>query len=149
MKERSSTNQGHLNDVDGTDPSSKAESRSFSRILQEIISHLTEIIRSEVRLARTEIQQDVTQVAKASVFVAVGVVFALYALGFILLGVVYALATRMAPWLSAVSVGVGAGIVAAIFFQIGRTKIKQASLKPDKTIRTLQENVTWMKKRAE
>ena len=64
-------------------------------------------------------------------FVAIGAAFALYALGFILLGVVYALATRMAPWLS-VSVGVGVGIVAAIFVQIGRTKIKQASLKPDK-----------------
>jgi len=145
MKEQSSPNQGHFNDdVDGTYPS-KSDSRSFSGILHEIVSHLTEIIRSEVRLARTEIREDVRQIAKASVFVAFGAVLALYALGFILLGVVYALATRMAPWLSAVSVGVGVGIVAAIFCQVGRTKIKQASLKPDKTIQSLEENVRWMK----
>jgi len=145
MEDRPSTKQGHFDDVDGTYSSSKSDSRSFSRILQEIVNHLTEIIRSEVRLARTEIRQDVAQVAKASAFVAVGAVFALYALGFILLGVVYALATRMAPWLSAVSVGVAVGIVAAIFCQVGRTKIKHASLKPDKTIQSLEENVRWMK----
>lgn len=110
--------------------------------------HLTEIIRCELRLAATEVRQEVTQLAKASVCVAVGAVFALYALGFILLGVVDAFATRMAPWLSAVGVGVGVGIVAAIFFQVVRTKLQQASRKPEKTIQSLQKNLTWMKTQA-
>jgi len=126
--------------------SSKAGGGSFSQILQEIVNHVTEIIRSEVRLLRAEVRQDVTQVAKASVFFVIAAVLAFYGLGFILLGLVYALGHTTPLWLSAVIVGVGAAGIAAAFLWIGRTKIKQASLKPDKTIRSMQENVRWMKK---
>jgi hypothetical protein len=114
--------------------------------LQQIVNHVTEIIRSEVRLLRAEVRQDVAQVAKASVFCVIGAVLAFYGLGFVLLGLVYALGRTTPLWLSAVIVGVGAAAIAAVFLWIGRTKIRQASLKPDKTIRSMQENVTWMKK---
>jgi hypothetical protein len=120
--------------------------RSFSQILQEIVRHFTEIIRSEVQLARAEVREDVTQVSKSVVYFLVGAVFAFQALGFILLGLVYALATTMALWLSALVVGAGAGAIAAILLSVGRKKLKQTSLVPDKTIRSLQENVTWMKR---
>ena len=129
-----------------TRASSKAGGGSFSQILQEIVNHGTEIIRSEVRLLRAEVRQDVTQVAKASVFFVIGAVLAFYGLGFVLLGLVYALGSTTPLWLSAVIVGIGAAVIAAVFLWVGRTKIKQASLKPDKTIRSIQENVTWMKK---
>jgi uncharacterized membrane protein YqjE len=131
---------------DGTHDSSLSGGRSISRILEEIVNHVTEIIRSEVRLARTEVRQGVTQVAKASIFFVIGAVFGLFALGFILLGVVYALGSIMPAWLSAVIVGAAVGIVAAIFLQAGRMRMKRASLRPDETIRSLQENVTWIKK---
>jgi uncharacterized membrane protein YqjE len=138
--------RGRFDDSDDAPASSKSGGRPFSRIFQDIMSHVTEIIRSEVRLARVEVRDDLKQVSNAGVFLVIGAVFALYALGFILLGAVSALETTMAPWLAAVIVGVGAAVVALIFVQVGRTKLKQASLKPDKTIQSLQENVTWMKK---
>ena len=71
---------------------------------------LAEIVRSEVRLVRVELRQDFAQVANASTFLAIAAVFALFGLGFILLGVMYALGTSIALWLSAVIVGVGAGL---------------------------------------
>ena len=51
-----------------TRASSNANGGSFSQILQDIVNHVTEIIRSEVRLLRAEVRQDLTQVAKANVF---------------------------------------------------------------------------------
>jgi uncharacterized membrane protein YqjE len=145
MKEGSHINKDRLQAFAGTRASSNQD-RPFSRILQEIVTHLTEIIRSEIRLARAEVRADIAQVARASVFVGIGAVFGLYALGFALLGVVYALGTRITPWVSALIVAVGVGVIAAIFLHVGRTKMKQIDLKPDNTIRSLQENVTWMKK---
>jgi apolipoprotein N-acyltransferase len=145
MKEGSHINKDQLDAFTGTGASSNQD-RPFSRILQEMVAHLTEIIRSEIQLARTEVRADIAQVVRASVFVAIGAVFGLYALGFALLGVVYALATRVTPWLSALLVAVGVAVIAAIFLYVGRTKMKQVDLKPDNTIRSLQENVTWMKK---
>ena len=146
MKERLNINRE--TDVFGsTRTSSKSDDRPFSRIVQDVLAHLTEIVRSEVQLARTEVRADIAQVARAGVFVAIGAVFGLYALGFILLSVVHALETRLSPGLSALIVGIGVGVIAAIFLSVGRTKLKRADLKPDKTISSLQENVTWMKKR--
>ena len=148
MKDRSNISHDSFDDLDEKRAFSKSGGRSFSQIFQEILTHTTEIIRSEVRLARVEVREDITQASKASVYLVIGAVFAFHALGFILLGAVYALGTRLALWLSAVIVGVTAAVVAAAFLQVGRTKIKQTSLKPDKTLRSLQENVTWMKKQA-
>lgn len=146
MKDRSNINNDEFDASDETRASSKSGGRSFSQILQEIINHVTEIVRSELRLARVEVEEDVTQVTKASVFFVIGAVFAFQALGFVLLGLVYALGSSIPLWLSAVIVGAGAGVIAAILLSVGRTKIRLASLKPDKTIRSLQENVIWMKK---
>jgi len=144
MKEGSNINNDQLNAFAGR--ASSNQDRPLSRILQETVAHLTEIIRSEIQLARVEVRADIAHVARASVFVAIGAVFGLYAVGFVLLGVVYALATRVTPWLSALIVAVGVGVIAAIFLHVGRTKMKQVDLKPDNTIRSLQENVTWIKK---
>jgi uncharacterized membrane protein YqjE len=133
-------------DAGGPHPFAKPTVRPFSQLLQEVVTHLTEMVRSEMRLARAEVREDVTHAARAGVFIVIGAVLGLYALGFVLLGGMYALARITTPWLSAVIVGVAVGLIAAIFLQVGRTKMKQADLKPDKTIRSLQENVTWMKK---
>jgi uncharacterized membrane protein YqjE len=141
----STVRKDQFDDLHATNGTSQTGSRAISRILHEIVNHVTEIIRSEVQLARTEVRQDVTQVANASAFLGIGAAFGLFALGFILLGAVYALGSIMPPWLSAVVVGAGTGIVAAIFLLAGRSKMRRASLKPDETIQSLQENVTWIK----
>jgi len=146
MRETSNLSQDQSGDFDREYTSSKSGVRTVSQIFQEILDHLAEIIRSEIRLARVELGQDLAQVANAGVFLVLGAVFALYAFGFVLLGLVYALGSTIAPWLAAVIVGAGVGLIGAILLMVGRAKIKRADLKPDKTIRSVQENVTWMKK---
>jgi uncharacterized membrane protein YqjE len=146
MRNESKITNDSFEELDDIEVSSKSPRRPFSRIFQEIGTHLTEILRSEVRLARAEIRQDVTQVAKASLFLVVSAVFGLYALGFFLLAIVYALQETWPPWASALCVGLGIGIIAAICLLIGRKRMSAASLRPDKTIQSLEENVTWLKK---
>ena len=128
------------------EPSAGSRPRPLSSILQEIGTRLTEILRSEVRLARLEVQHDIRQVAKASIILAVGVVLALYGFGFMLMSVVYAIAQTLPVWAAALTVGGGLGILAAIVTLVGRKKMQLASLRPDKTIQSVQVNVTWLKK---
>jgi len=123
-----------------------SDDRSFSRILKEIVNHFASIIRSELELARTEIGQDMKRVAGAGAFMAFGALLMLYAFGFAGLSAVYALETTLAPWLSALIVAVVAVIIALVFLQIGRSRMKLASIKPDKTIQSLQENFKWTTK---
>src|SRR5689334_8033927 len=108
---------------------SRSAGRPVSQILHEILAHLTEIIRSELQLARTEIRQDLARLGQASALLAIGAVFGLYALGFILLAALYLLATTISLWLAALAMGIGVGIVAAIFLQLGRQKLRLVSLK--------------------
>ena len=123
-----------------------SDGRSIKQILQDIVNHVSDIIRSEVRLAKTEVQQDATHFAKAGRWIAVAAVLVFYAVGFVLLSAVYGLQGVMPSWLAALVVGVAVGIVAAALYFTGRKKLAQASLRPDKTIQTLEDNVTWFKR---
>jgi len=146
MRDKSKITKDSFGELEDMEVSSRSGRRPISSILQEIGTHLTEIVRSEVRLARAEIRQDATHLAKASLFLVVSAVFGLFAFGLFLLAAVYALQQTWPPWASALSVGCGVGILATIFLLIGRKRMKLASLRPDKTIQSLEDNVTWLKK---
>src|SRR5262245_53237956 len=98
--------------------------RPMSRIIEDILSHLAEIIRSELRLVQTELRQDLREVSSAGVFLAIGGVLSLYALGFLLLGGVYALSYVFPMWLAAVSVGFAVLVISLVLAGIGWSKIK-------------------------
>lgn len=148
MKERWDANTNRLGESRVGDEGSRgSDGRSMKQIFQDIVSHVSDIIRSEVRLAQAEVRQDVTRYARASSIVAAAGVLSLFALGFILLSAVYALGGVIPSWLAALIVGAVVGIVAAILYVTGRKKLAQASLRPDKTIQTLEDNVTWFKRR--
>jgi len=113
-----------------------------------MISHISEIFRSELKLARTEITAELQRIAKASGFFAAGAVLALYAVGFLLLAAVYALQTVVAPWLAAVIVAVAIAVISGVLFLVGRSLGKKTKLRPEATIQSFEENLTWLKKQA-
>jgi len=126
--------------------STHSDGRSIGQILQDIVNHVSDIIRSEIRLAKVEVRQDATHFAKAGTWIGVAGILAFYAVGFVLLSAVYGLQGVMPSWLAALIVGVAVGIVAITLYLTGRKKLAQASLRPDKTIQTLEDNVTWFKR---
>src|ERR1700731_4437455 len=118
--------------------------RSVTEVLQDIVANVQEIVRSEFKLARTEIGEQATRAAKSSAPLGSGVVLGLYALGFILLAIVYALEMVVAAWLAALIVGAAVAVVAAILVSVGRKRLKQVRM-PEKTIVSVKENVQWAK----
>jgi uncharacterized membrane protein YqjE len=103
--------------------------RPVRRILQDIVGNLQDIIRLEVRLAKAELKQDATRVLRALGLAAVGVVFAIYAGGLLLLALVQGLSDRMPPWLAALAVGAGVGVVAAVCLAAGLQRMARLDLK--------------------
>jgi len=112
--------------------------------LQDIFANIQEIFRSEFKLAKTEISEQAAKAAKSGAPLGSGIVLALYALGFILLAIVYALEMVVAAWLAALIVGAGVALVAAILISIGRKRLQQVRV-PQKTIVSVKENVQWAK----
>ena len=119
--------------------------RSVSELMQDIVTNVQQIIRSEVLLAKTEAKEEGLRAAKAARLLGGGAAVAFYALGFLLLFCVYALATAIAAWAAALIVAAGLGITAAVLLRTGIKRLREVSPTPQKTIETVKENVRWAK----
>jgi len=119
--------------------------RSVPEVLQDIVSNLQEIIRSEFLLAKTELKEEAKQAAKPVTTLGAGLVFGIYGMDFLLLAATYALALVMPVWLAALLVGTGLAIVALALMSSSGKKLKRINPTPDKTIQSLEENVQWAK----
>jgi uncharacterized membrane protein YqjE len=117
--------------------------RSVQEVLQDIVANLQKIVRSEFLLAKTEIKEEATLAAKPAAIFGLGLVFGIYGMGFLLLGVVYALTLVMSVWLAALLVGTSLALVALALIGSSGKKLKRINPTPDKTIQSLEENVQW------
>jgi uncharacterized membrane protein YqjE len=119
--------------------------RSVPEVLEDIATNLAQIVQAEFRLAKTELKEGAEKSAGPGATLGAGMALAFYALGFLLLAAVYALSLVLAVWLAALLVGGVLTVAAGILIGAGRTKLKRINFAPDKTIRTLQEDVQWAK----
>jgi uncharacterized membrane protein YqjE len=119
--------------------------RSFSEIVETIVGDVQGIVRAEVRLAKAEVREEAAKIINASKLLGAGALLGLYALGLVLLTLLFALETILLPWLSALILAVLIGTAAAVLLGRGKKRLRQVDPKPDKTIRTIKENVEWVK----
>jgi uncharacterized membrane protein YqjE len=122
--------------------------RSMTEILKDIIGNVQEIVRGEVRLAKQEARTEAAKAWNSARMLIVGGILALFALGYVLLGIVYALALAIPAWAAAGCVGIVVAIAAAASISAGRNRWKLVHPAPEKTIETIKENVQWMKNQA-
>jgi uncharacterized membrane protein YqjE len=120
------------------------DERSISDVLQDIFGNVQDIVRSEVRLAQAEIKTEAAKTARAAKSLVAGAVLALYAGGLLLIALVYALAMVVQPWIAALIVGVFVAVIAAIMISVGQGRLQKVK-KPEKTIRSVKEDVQWLK----
>lgn len=122
------------------------DDRSVSDVLQDIFGNIQDIVRSEVRLARAEVGVEAEKTANAAKSLIAGAVFGLYAGGLLLIAAVYGLSMVLAPWLAALVVGGLVAIIAFTLISVGRGRLRSLK-KPEKTIKTVREDVQWLKER--
>lgn len=119
--------------------------RSVPEVLQDIIGNFEQIIRSEFRLAKTEIKEEASRAVKPVSVLGAGLALGFLGLGFLLLAAVYALSLVIAAWLAALVVGGALALISSILIASSSANLKQLDPTPDKTIRSLEENVQWAK----
>jgi len=119
--------------------------RSVPEVLQDIIANFEQIIRSEFRLAKTEVREQAAKAAGPGINVGLGILLGFYGFGFLLLAAIYGLATVVANWLAALIVGAVMAIAGAALLLAGMAKLKRLDPAPDKTMRSMEENVQWAK----
>ena len=101
-----------------------ANGRPIVAIFREMISHVAEIVRSEILLVSLEVREEIAERKRAAISIAVANVFILYGGAFLFLGLIYALSTVLPAWLAAVTVGAALAIIGTVVLANGIKKLK-------------------------
>jgi uncharacterized membrane protein YqjE len=119
--------------------------RSFSEVLQDIVRHTQEIVRSEVRLAKVELREEVGKTKSSVVMLGAGAVTAFFASFFLLFMIVDALSLVMPSWAAALIVAVVLAVAAAVMLSTGMKRYREIHAVPQRTVETVKENMEWAK----
>jgi uncharacterized membrane protein len=123
------------------------EDRTVGDTMREVTRDISELIREEMALAKTELRQGFRQVARGVVFL-LAAAFIVNA-GFLALvaSLVLGLTGAVAAWLSAFLVGAVLAIIGVVLLMKGVGYVREADLKPERTIETLKQDARIVKER--
>ena len=119
--------------------------KSFGEALRDAANNVGEIIRSEFQLAKLELKQNARRAMTPARSIMIGAMMGLYAVGFLLLTVMFALSAVLPEWLSALIVFAIAAIVAGVMLAAGLVGFKRLNHVLGKTTANVREQVQWAK----
>ena len=126
---------------DGPEPSD----RSIKEIIEVLRPQLQELTDKQLELARTELAPVGKRAGLAAGLLVAGGVFMFVFLIFLSLTGVYLLNLLLPLWISALIVSGILLLVGGILAGAGASILRNLDPKPHRTIRTLQQNINWVK----
>lgn len=126
---------------EGPEPSD----RSIKEIIEALRPQLQVLVNKQVELAKTELTPVGKKAGMAAGLLAAGAVFMLVFLIFLALTGVYALSLLLPLWASALIVSVILLVIGGVLAGSGASILRGLDPKPHRTIRTLQQNINWLK----
>jgi len=126
-----------------------AENRSIPQLLGDFTSDLTSLLRKESELVRAEFSEKAHHLGKAGVEMAAGAICLIAALVVLLQALVIALSNYMDPGWAALLVGVAVAILGVVLLRAGAKMASVENLKPDRTIRQVEKDVTLAKEQVQ
>lgn len=137
-----------MNGSHAADQRPEGADKPIGTLVREIATDLSTLLRQELDLAKAEMKQEAVKGGKAAGMLG-GAGFAgwMFAL-FLSLTVVWLLDAVMDAGWAALIVAVVWGIVAAVLYLQGRKTLKQIEPVPDRTVKTVKEDVEWAKNRS-
>ncbi|MBM9593249.1 phage holin family protein [Roseitranquillus sediminis] len=120
--------------------------RSTPGLVQDVISQISMLVRSEVDLARAEMQENVNRAATAVGLLVGALILLLTALNVLAAAIVAGLAELGlgAGW-AALVVGLALALIAVIMLRKGQNDLKASSLAPTRTAKNLKRDAYAVK----
>lgn len=122
---------------------------SIGELFRQLSSDAGRLIQSEVALAKAELRETtsmlVRDAAKVAVAAALGLLGALAATAFLIIGIGDLLDNY---WAAALLVTIAYLAVAGVLARSAMNEIKQKGVKPEETLATLREDASWAKREA-
>lgn len=118
---------------------------SIPELTKEMVHHLGDMFRNELKLARTEAVDSARKMGGSLVLIGVGVAFAVSAITLIGFGIVELLPVEFPRWAAFAMAGVASGVAAMLFMQAGKSKIAPTSLTFPKTREQVGRDIQTIK----
>jgi hypothetical protein len=106
---------------------------SIPELTKEMVHHLGDMFRNELKLARTEAVDSAKKMGGSLALIGVGVAFAVSAVTLIGFAVVELLPVDFPRWAAFALAGIAAGVAALLFMNAGKSAIAPKSLTLPKT----------------
>ncbi len=102
------------------------------------------LLRQQLELAAAEMTTTAGQAGRQALVVGVGAAFGAASIVLLSAALVLTLGMIMPLGLAALIVGVGLGLIAAIVLYRGIRQLQQLTLRPTRTIQSIEENKSWL-----
>jgi uncharacterized membrane protein YqjE len=112
-----------------------------------LVRDLRSLLQQEGRLARAEAAESIAAATRAMIWGGAALVFGLLALSFAFVALMLALDTAMPLWAAACCTLAVLVLLAGAFGLLGVAWLKRVSVKPERTVRSLKEDIEWAKTR--
>lgn len=123
----------------------REQGESLGDLLTNLAAHSAGLVQDEFMLARQEIREKVSLYQPALLLLILGAVTSFIALLSLCAAFILWLGKHLEPWLAAAVTGLGLAVIGTIVLLIARNEFGQLNLKPEQTLKTLEENKEWLK----
>jgi uncharacterized membrane protein YqjE len=122
---------------------------SVGELISQMAAQTSTLVRQELELAKVELSEKGKEAGVGIGLLGAGGIVALFAVGALVAAAIIALATAVAPWLSALIVAAVIGVVAGVLALMGRGHVRRAAPPtPAETVDTVREDVRFVRERA-
>ena len=117
-------------------------------LVKQLAEEVSGLVRAEIELAKAEVTAKGKRAGIGLGELGAAGIVTLYALGALTACFIAALALAMPVWTAALIVAVAYGVVAAVLYFVGRRQLERGlPPTPERTQRTVKEDIEWAKSR--
>jgi hypothetical protein len=125
----------------------KASDRSVLRLLYDLISETSLLVRQEIALFKAELHEKAARLGQGVGALAAGGLIAFSGWLVLLAAAVIGLSTILALWLAALLVGLVVSALGTALLLFGKSRVDPAALVPRRALNSLREGEAWVRDR--
>jgi hypothetical protein len=119
--------------------------RPVAALLSDLAGETSTLVRQEIALFKAELNEKLAQIGLGAGAIAAGGVIAFSGWLALVAAAILGLSLVLAPWLSALIIGVVVIAVGAGLALFGKSRLKADALVPRRTLNSLREDEAWIR----
>jgi hypothetical protein len=129
---------------DGDEPRVRS-GRPVAALLSDLAGETSTLVRQELALFKAELNENLAQIGLGAAALAAGGVIAFSGWLALVAAAIFGLSYVLAPWLSALIIGVVVIALGAGLALFGKSRLKADALVPRRTLNSLREDEAWIR----